>query len=667
MNHSKTLRGRKLDEDSLTASQDVTAHQSNNSSRHQTITTAALELSGTETAAVLSAPLNPVVVQIIDTTKWSDPSPDPSGVTFVPAGGGGGNLLVCDSEVNESPFLALNNLFHLSATGVFDHSSSLQSFTIEPTGLVYASQSGHIFISDDDKSRIFEVDAGNPGVQLGSFSTSSYAPDCEDITYDPLTNHLFIVNGTTGNLNGRTIFETTTGGSIVGSMLLPSIISDPEAIAYDFTNQIFYVAGGFSDDIWVVSRDGKTILDTITVLEDYQNPVSDTRVHPKGLALAPSSNPNDDASVMSLWVADYGRDQMMDGRLFEIGLSPGSSLPPLFTANNDAVNFNQVDAGTYQAGTQYDALGGNDTVILPTDAAAAAAAGYDPARTFNGGDGTDTVTGGSLNDSISGSGGGDKLDGGAGNDSLSGGSSADTLIGGPGSDVLNGGSSNDTVDYSAAGAAATINLALGTATGEGNDTLISVERALGSGFADMITGSGVANVLTGNGGNDTIHGGSASDTLTGSSGTDQLFGEAGHDTLKWDLADSFDGGADFDTLDANLSSADTISLLGGGFNNLERIRTGSGKDTVTLSLNDVLSDTADDQFVADLGSGSSDTLNIDLAGGWSKSTPDSNLGPTGVAASISISGMTAHTFTNGTDIVTIFSNAEVVNSQILSS
>lgn len=652
-------------------------------SSEPSLVASAATISTTFELAAVAAAVEPSVVKIIDTTKWSKPSPDPSGVTFVPGGAGGGTLLMCDSEINESPFSRPDNLFHLSASGIFDHSSSLQSFTLEPTGLAYASASGHLFVSDDDKHAIFEVDAASALINF--FSTKNYAPDCEDIAYDPATNHLFIVNGTTGNRNPRTIFETTIGGTIIQSMVLPSAISDPEAIVFDSANQVFYVSGGFSADLFVVSRDGRTILDTITVLEGYRNPLTDTRAHPKGLTLAPSSNPNDAPSVMSLWVADYGKDQVMDGRIFEIQLGPASSSPPLFTANSDVVNFNQVMAGKYQEGSQYNALGGNDTVTLPVDAAAAAAAGYSVGQLFSGGDGHDVVTGGTLNDSVSGGSGkdvlqggdgddalngdgdADLLNGGAGNDSLNGGGSSDTLIGGPGNDVLNGGSSNDTLDYTAAAGSVTVNLALGTATGEGNDTLLNVENVTGSGLSDTITGNTVANVLTGGGGSDTIFGGDGNDKLTGGTETDQLFGQNGHDTLKWDSADLFGGGTGFDTLDAILSSSDTIDLRGANFAELERIQTGSGTDVVTLSLSDVLSDTADNQFVADLGSGSSDTLNIDRAGGWSATSPDRVLGPTGVAAGISVSGMIAHTFTNGVNTVTVFTNADVTNDQILSS
>src|SRR4029450_10168296 len=108
-------------------------------------------------------------------------------------------------------------------------------------------------------------------------------------------------------------------------------------------------------------------------------------------------------------------------------------------------------------------------------------------------------------------------------------------------------------------------------------------------------------------------------------------GDSVHDTLRWDSADLVNGGSGFDTLDLNSSSADTVDLRTSKFANLERAITGSGNETVTLSLNDVLSATADNQFIADLGSGT-DTLNIDSTGGWVATTPIPTLGPTGVNA-----------------------------------
>ncbi|HEX9447358.1 MAG TPA: hypothetical protein VF920_05235, partial [Dongiaceae bacterium] len=154
--------------------------------------------------------------------------------------------------------------------------------------------------------------------------------------------------------------------------------------------------------------------------------------------------------------------------------------------------------------------------------------------------------------------------------------------------------------------------------------------------------------------------------LSGGSGTDQLFGDDGHDTLTWDSADKLDGGTGFDTVDATGSSAVAIDLRGPSFVNVERILTGSGNDTVTLSLNEVLGETADHQFIAGLGGGT-DTLNIDLAGGWTATTSNPTLGPQGTAAGISVAGMTAYTFTNGTDTATVFSDAETVHAQVLTA
>ena len=676
MNSSKGTRGKKIQDDDLTASQHIgTFSGPADLGHHQTQSIASLDLAreqarslGTETATALSLtpPINPSVVQVIDTTLWARPSPDPAGLTFIPgATAGTGRLLMSDSEIDETPFFRPDNLFYLSATGVFDHSASLASFCKEPTGIAFNPLDGHLFISDDSKKRVFEVNPDNPGTLISSFSTTAIgADDVEDIIFDPVTGHLLLSEGEQSSLHPRTIMEVTTNGALISSTTLPVAVGDPEGFAYDALRNVFYISGHTSEDILVVSRDGQ-ILETLTLLEAFQNPISDTGVKPKGLTMAPSSNPNDDASVMSLWVADYGKDQVMDGRLFEIQLS-GTSAPPLFTANADVVNFNQVAAGSYQAGTQYDALGGNDVVTLPVDAAAATAAGYSPSQTFKGSGGNDTITGGTLDDHISGGSSGDSIAGGAGNDTLAGDSSSDTLAGGLGNDVLDGGASNDTASYAAAAGPITADLSLGTATGEGADTLLNLEHVTGSAFNDTITGNTLNNALVGNAGNDTIHGGLGNDTLTGGTGTDQLFGDGGHDTVKWDIADLIDGGDGFDTLDANLSSADTIDLRGANFANLERILTGSGKDTVTLSLNDVLSDTADNQFVADLGSSSPDTLKIDTAGNWSEIAPNATLGPTGVAAGISVSGMTAHTFTNGVDSVTIFSNAEVVQAQVLS-
>ena len=113
----------------------------------------------------------------------------------------------------------------------------------------------------------------------------------------------------------------TTTGALVQTISLPSAIVDPDALLWDAAHELFFVGGRFSPNIWVLDRDGG-LVETIDLLADYINPVGG-RPHVADLELAPSSDPNDDPGKLSLYVADYGSDNVNDGRLFEIDLGNG--------------------------------------------------------------------------------------------------------------------------------------------------------------------------------------------------------------------------------------------------------------------------------------------------------------------------------------------------------
>ncbi|WIY70082.1 M10 family metallopeptidase C-terminal domain-containing protein [Aquidulcibacter paucihalophilus] len=135
-------------------------------------------------------------------------------------------------------------------------------------------------------------------------------------------------------------------------------------------------------------------------------------------------------------------------------------------------------------------------------------------ETINGTALADVIGGLGGNDVINGLAGSDTLNGGSGNDTLNGGDDNDMLIGALGNDALNGGAGIDTADYSGAGAAVTVNLTAGTASGgAGADTLSQVENVTGTTFADTLTGDGAANILRGGGGVDTLTGGGGADEL----------------------------------------------------------------------------------------------------------------------------------------------------------
>ena len=80
------------------------------------------------------------------------------------------------------------------------------------------------------------------------------------------------------------------------------------------------------------------------------------------------------------------------------------------------------------------------------------------------------------------------------------------------------------VSYSAARAGITANLAAGTASGEGSDTLSGVENPSGSRFSDTLTGDSADNWLEGGADSDTLNGGDGNDTLKGGTSNDTLIG-----------------------------------------------------------------------------------------------------------------------------------------------
>ncbi|MGE0055982.1 MAG: Calx-beta domain-containing protein [Hyphomicrobium sp.] len=249
-------------------------------------------------------------------------STDPSALAYVPGVG----LFLGDSEVDEAPFSRPNNLFKMSLDGSTSTAYSLFSFTHEPTGLAYdpgrLPDTARLYITDDDLFKVFWVNPNNPTVKLGEFATPTSVDDPEDIAVNTNNGNLFIINGLS-----HSIVEMNSSGTQIGSaIVLPNEISDPEALVYDAQHDWFYVGGDFSANIWRLDHGGN-ILSVITTLSSYANPDSGARVHVKDLEFAPTSDPNDDPSLQSLYVADYGNNHPElwgypsdDGRILELDL-----------------------------------------------------------------------------------------------------------------------------------------------------------------------------------------------------------------------------------------------------------------------------------------------------------------------------------------------------------
>ncbi len=303
---------------------------------------------------------------------------------------------------------------------------------------------------------------------------------------------------------------------------------------------------------------------------------------------------------------------------------------------------NQIDASDFSNSVTLRGNGGDDTLTgTVTDDVMAGGSGNDillsgagddlvdggeDADTLNGGAGRDTLSGGTGDDNLAGGSGRDSLRGGSGSDRLFGqGSSGDTVHGGEGDDLINGGAGDDVIFDEADADFVLTNTSM---TGNGNDTLVSVERAILFGGAsdnridtsaffsagqtsvtlrghsgnDTLIGSDINDALLGDAGNDTIDGRAGNDNLSGAAGRDILIGGDGNDRLRGQ-GSSFDtliGGLGDDTLDGG-AGTDLVmesgnvdftltasSLTGRGTDTIIRIETahligGDGDNTIDIS------------------------------------------------------------------------------------
>jgi Ca2+-binding RTX toxin-like protein len=182
------------------------------------------------------------------------------------------------------------------------------------------------------------------------------------------------------------------------------------------------------------------------------------------------------------------RDDILDGLAGDDQLTGGAGNDLLYGgAGNDG-----LDGG---AGDDVmDGGNGNDT--LYSREGDDRLLGQEGNDVLDGGAGNDVLDGGAGNDglyahagddTLNGGDGDDRLEGGAGNDILNGGAGRNLFDGGEGDDLLIGGGDLDDVDYRSAVSGVIVDLTQGTATGGGgNDTLVDIERVVGTQFDDTI-------------------------------------------------------------------------------------------------------------------------------------------------------------------------------------
>jgi Bacterial Ig domain len=278
------------------------------------------------------------LVQTVDLSQLNPPSPDPAGITYMP---GPDRLLVSDIDVDELPIFQGVNLYQMTTTGSLTATGVTTPFSNEPAGMGFNPATGTLFLSDDNKDRVF-IDLpgadgrhGTSDDQVTFFSTAAFGSgDPEGVEYETNSGHLFVADGA-----GREVYEVSPGTNgtfdgvpasggddVVTHFDLNQFgVVDGEGIGHDAFRDTLIIADRASKRIFEVTKSGQLVqIIDISTIPGIRNP--------SGVTLAPAS---DNSGQMNYWIVDRGRDNSADpnendGKLYELFV-PDVDPPPSVT------------------------------------------------------------------------------------------------------------------------------------------------------------------------------------------------------------------------------------------------------------------------------------------------------------------------------------------------
>lgn len=264
------------------------------------------------------------LIRTINTATFPTPSSDPTGIVFLPTEN---RFLITDSEIEEIPAVFQGaNLFYMTIAGTLQLTATTTSYSAEPTDVTLNPNNGYLYIADDVKNRIYEMQGPGPDNVYGtndetlvSFRTDLTLGvfDLESLAYaqigaadtiffaDGLTNMVFMMQpGANGVFNAG-------GDDVITSFNAETFgVTSIEGVAYHTTSGTLYISGTPKTRIAEVTTAGKLIrlIDSSSALADK----------PSGLGFGPSG---------TLYMTDRVKDNFNDGKIYELGL-------PTVTANN---------------------------------------------------------------------------------------------------------------------------------------------------------------------------------------------------------------------------------------------------------------------------------------------------------------------------------------------
>jgi Bacterial Ig domain len=297
------------------------------------------------TAAAVAEP--PSLVQTLDVSRLTPPSPDPVGVTYMPAAD---RLMVSDSEVEEMPIFRGVNLFQLTRGGQLTDTGVTTPWSNEPTGAGFNPANGTLFLSDDNANRVFAVRPGadgrygTPDDTRTSVNTLLFgSDDAEGAEFDADTGHLMVADGV-----NREVYDINPVNAVFGDGddvvthfdLEQHGVLDPEGIGVDTSRNSLVVMDRAGRKVYEVTRSG-ALLRVIDL-----RPISAR--NPAGITVAPGSQ-----GGTSYWIVERGVDNNTDpnendGRVYEIA-APTGDLPPAVTITEPPDGATVSGTGTIRA------------------------------------------------------------------------------------------------------------------------------------------------------------------------------------------------------------------------------------------------------------------------------------------------------------------------------
>jgi len=331
-----------------------------------------VELSFEESSiAAAASTFTSSLVRTVNMAGWNIPSPDPSGLTYLP---NSNKLMMSDGEVEET----VNGITHFKGANVWEFSLSgrvsrtaniskkaptVVPMTNEPTGVTWNPGNGHFYYSDDDARRVYDLNPGGDKLvgtsddSWTSFSTLANGNnnnDPEGIAFDTRNKRLWVADGV-----NREVYQYTLAGALVNHFDVERYgVVDPESVEFRPDNGTLLVLSSSKNTPVVVETTlSGSLLQKISIAA--ANPIAAA-----GLAYAPAS---DGSGVKRFYIVDRGIDnndnaKIIDGKMYEM-----TAPPP--TASSDMIFADSFESGNLQAWSG-SSTGGGDLSVKPAAALA---------------------------------------------------------------------------------------------------------------------------------------------------------------------------------------------------------------------------------------------------------------------------------------------------------